>query len=98
MTSKMNFKILGSCMVCGTEFNEVNAEIFKEDQWSIFIHIDCPKCLSSSIITISNFLGPNPVTFGMMTDLTKNDLKNFDQIEKLTSDDVLTYHNYVKQN
>lgn len=94
--NRIDFRILGTCMVCKSEFNESNAEIFNEDDLNLYFHIDCPKCQSSSIVAISNIFSPHVTSFGILTDLTKRDLKKIDKIEKLTSDDVISYHSYVK--
>ncbi len=83
-------------MVCKLELDESNAYIINENEFNVYFHIDCPKCKSSSIIGISNILHPHITSFGILTDLTKQDFKRLDKIEQLTPDDVLTYHLYAK--
>jgi hypothetical protein len=92
---KIDFKMLGSCMVCQAAFREADAEIFKQDNQNIIFHIDCQKCHSSSIVVINNFFSPNFTIFGILTDLTKKDLENIENLQEITSDDVLAYHTYI---
>lgn len=84
-------------MVCKAKFTELTSDVFKQEDQNVMFHVDCPRCQSSSIIIINNSHSQYFTTFGILTDLTKNDVKDLDNIKGLTADDLLDYHSYISK-
>lgn len=92
-------ELLGSCPVCDREFEKEQATLMEEKKESLLLHLQCPECKSSVVVAILYTSMGMVTTLGMLTDLTKADIEKFkDSRQKLTVDDVLELHQFLKSN
>lgn len=93
---KGEMSFMGRCPVCKAAFSaDQTSVIQRTDRFSLF-HVDCQRCKSSSLITIT----PGPMqlvtSMVMLTDLHKDDMPKVLKAQLLTSDDVLAVHAHFK--
>ncbi len=90
------------CPVCSFKYNLERTKIIdtrRDDETGeahLLVHSDCSQCKSSVMFSIS-ITGPDIFTMSVVTDLTRNDTKKFQDAEPLTADDILGMHNFVKK-
>ena len=94
-----NSELLGSCPICDRSFEEEQATMMEEKDQSMLLHLQCPDCKSCVVVAVLHTSMGMVTTLGMMTDLTKKDIEKFkDKSQKLTVDDVLELHQFLKKN
>lgn len=59
-------------------------------------YIDCGRCSSSVIVTVFFPLSGLVTTVGMLTDLSREDLKKIGKLSPLSADEVLDMHVYLE--
>jgi uncharacterized protein (UPF0212 family) len=76
------------CPLCDASFKPQSAEILDESQQGILFHLTCPQCRSSLLAVVAaSKLGLS--SFGMVTDLTAEDVKRLRKANAISQEDVL---------
>jgi len=81
------------CSICGQRYEADNIDVLghHEDLW--FLSVLCPACQARCLVAaVIREDGVPEVT----TDLTKAELDRFRNASRVTTDDVLDMHNFLK--
>jgi hypothetical protein len=81
------------CDVCGQRYEVDNIDILghQEDLW--FLSVFCPACYARCLVAAVIRKDRVPE---VTTDLTSAELGKFGSVAKVTTDDVLDMHNFLK--
>jgi len=81
------------CSVCGQRYEADNIDVLghQEDLW--FLSILCPACHARCLVAAVVREDSVPE---VITDLTQAELDRFRNVSKVTTDDVLDMHNFLK--
>ncbi len=81
------------CGVCGQcyEVDNINVLGHHEDLW--FLSASCPACHTRCLVAAVIREGRVPK---VTTELTKAELDRFRNVDRVTTDDVLDMHNFLK--
>ena len=88
-------KVMASikCGVCGEHYEVDNINVLghEEDVW--FLSVFCPACHARCLVAavIEEHRVPQ-----VTTDLTRTELDRFKNVNRVTTDDVLDMHNFLK--
>ncbi len=89
------------CPVCSNKYNAEQTSIIdtetseRADSPAIIVHTDCENCKSSVVFNVS-MDGPEVFSVGMVTDLTLNDAQRFKELQNVTLDEIIDFHEYLK--
>ncbi len=88
-------KPLIRCPVCQKKYEPGKVILLSEDDRKTALHLTCDSCGISSLVFIS--LGKmGAVSFGMLTDLKRDEVKRFYGNEAVSADDALEVHRFLK--
>jgi hypothetical protein len=81
------------CGVCGQRYEADNVKILghQEDLW--FLSVFCPACYTQCLVAAVVKEGR---AIKITTDLTETELDKFRKMDKLSGDEVLDMHNFLK--
>ena len=81
------------CSVCGQHYEVDNVRVLghQEDLW--FLSVCCSACQTQSLVAAVIKEGKAPK---VTTDLTEAELDKFKEMEKLTADEALDIHSFLK--
>ncbi len=81
------------CAVCGQHYEQDSIKIlgYQEDLW--FLGVSCSACHTGCLVVavIKEDRAPE-----VITDLNETELEKFSNVDRLTADDVLDMHNFLK--
>ena len=90
-----DLRLLSSCPVCGERYQQQCASIIEEQKDLFLIHVQCLKCKSSVVSTMTTGqVGVSSV--GLITDLTSEDVAKFRRQDEISSNEVLDLHTFLK--
>jgi hypothetical protein len=90
-----NLKPLIRCPVCQKKYDPSKVVLLSEDDRKTVLHIACESCGISSLVFVS--LGKmGAVSFGMLTDLERDEVRSFYGGEPVSADDALAAHRFLK--
>ena len=90
-----------TCPVCDTHYTSESTRLIeskvesKSDESSVIVHSDCKNCHSSVSFNIAMF-GPEIFSIGAVSDLSAADAVKFRNRSPITSDEVISIHNFLK--
>ena len=81
------------CSVCGQRYEVDNVKVLghQEDLW--FLNVSCSACQTQCLMTAVIKESKIPK---VITDLTEAELDKFKKMDKLTADEVLDMHSFLK--
>jgi len=81
------------CSVCGQRYEVDNVKVLghQEDLW--FLNVFCSACQTQCLVAAVVKEGRAPK---VTTDLTEGELDKFKKMDKLTADEVLDMHSFLK--
>jgi len=81
------------CTVCGQHYRVDNVSVLghQEDLW--FMSVFCPDCQTRCLVAAVVKEGEKPE---VITDLTGAELDKFREMDRLTADEVLDMHRFLK--
>ncbi|MFC1897043.1 hypothetical protein ACFLX8_00520 [Chloroflexota bacterium] len=81
------------CNVCGQHYDVDNVKVLghQEDLW--FLNVFCSACQTQCLVAAVVKEGRKPK---VITDLTEAELARFEKLDKLTADEVLDMHSFLK--
>ena len=81
------------CSVCGQHYEVDNVKVLshQEDLW--FLSVFCSACQTQCLVAAAIKEGKAPK---VITDLTEAELDKFKKMDRLTADEVLDMHSFLK--
>ncbi len=89
-------KFLGNCPICNKKYDSRNASVLEKNQEFMSFYIDCGNCSSSVIVAVFFPLSGLVTTVGMLTDLSREDLKKLRTFDPISADEVLEMHVHME--
>ncbi|HWQ60232.1 MAG TPA: hypothetical protein VN420_03720 [Candidatus Fimivivens sp.] len=90
-----NLKPLIRCPVCQKKYDPGKVILLSEDDRKTVLHIACEACGISSLVFVS--LGKmGAVSFGILTDLSREEIREYYGSEPVSIDDTLAVHRFLK--
>lgn len=94
---KEELKFVSYCPLCNNHFSSLEARILEEAGDTHLLHIMCRRCFSSIVVLVlASDLGVS--SFGIVTDLTGDDVIKFKGQLNVSDDDVIFLHFLLKNN
>ena len=90
-----------TCPICDTYYTSESTKLIENrvenaaTESSVIVHSDCKNCRSSVSFNIAMF-GPEIFSIGAVSDLTAVDALRFRNYSPLTSDEVISMHDFLK--
>lgn len=89
-------KLIRECPLCKQEYDFDQIKVIEEDTGAHLVHITCIQCSNAMLAVIMvNQLGMS--TVGMVTDLMPDDVVRLRAKQPVSSDDVLTFHEFLSE-
>ena len=81
------------CSVCGQRYGVGDVKVLghQEDLW--FLNVSCSGCQTKCLVAAVIKAGKTPE---VITDLAEAELDKFKEMDKLTADEVLDMHSFLK--
>ncbi len=93
--SPENLKPLLRCPVCQKKYDPGKAVLLSEDDRKTVFHIACESCGISSLVFVS--VGKmGAVSFGVLTDLGREEVRAFYGSDPVSIDDTLAAHRFLR--
>ncbi|MDD4995331.1 MAG: hypothetical protein PHW53_02625 [Patescibacteria group bacterium] len=89
-----NLKIMGNCPLCGSSTQKLEARVLRETTENQLVHLHCAACLGS-VIALFMASGVGVASYGLITDLSYDDVLKFRNSDELTLDHVIRAHEEV---
>ncbi len=91
-----NLKALIRCPVCGKEYRPAKMLLLDQEDKRSTLHLTCESCAASTLVYIS--LSPiGAISMGVLTDLEQGEAQRLFKGEAISSDEVLTVHQFLKE-
>jgi len=81
------------CGVCGQHYEVDNIDVLGHEESLCFLKALCSSCRTQCLVAVVIKEGKVP---GVITELTKAELDKFRNMGRLTADEVLDMHNFLK--
>ncbi|MDO8425799.1 MAG: hypothetical protein Q7T01_04810 [bacterium] len=91
-----SLRLISYCPVCDTSYNPMEARVIDERDDKHLMHIRCKKC-AHSILALVLTTGMGVSSMGLLTDLTFDDVVKFRNVESVTVDDVIAFHQLLEK-
>lgn len=91
-----NVHFVSRCPFCSAEYDLDGARVIGEEEDATVVYVTCSKC-ESSIIAMVAMTGLGIVSLGLVTDMTAEDTKRFFGGKEVTSDELLTIYELLKE-
>ena len=93
--SQKAVKLVAKCPICGHRYKQDQAKVIEEQGEAHLVHIQCDKCLSGLVAVIYQ-AGMGINSYGLVTDLTADDLHKFKNIKNISANDCLDFHQILE--
>jgi len=84
---------LMKCGVCGQRYETDNVSVLGHEEGLWFLRLFCPSCQTQYLVAAVIREGKTPE---VITDLTEAELDKFRDAGRLTANEVLDMHNFLK--
>ena len=84
---------LMKCGVCGQRYETDNVSVLGHEEGLWFLRLFCPSCQTQYLVAAVIREGK---TLEVITDLTEAELDKFRDAGRLTADEMLDMHNFLK--
>jgi hypothetical protein len=90
-----NTKIISHCPLCETPYETGHAHLLDEFEDAQLVHLTCKKCRAAVLAVV--FLNQGGVaSLGLISDLEKTEVKQFAELQPMSSDEVLKMYHELK--
>lgn len=90
-------KLVSYCPFCNTSFSPEKASVIEESKESWLLHVTCKKCASSIVLLL--LIGEVGISsFGLVTDLTEQDVMRFKRSAVISANDLINLYQLLYQN
>lgn len=83
------------CPVCGNPYDLQKLRVIGERDQQLLTYIDCGTC-STALLSILSMSPNGMVAQGLITDLTVDEVVNWEELQSVTTDDVLNMHEMLE--
>ena len=91
-----NLKALVHCPVCSKEYRPAELRLLGQEDKRSTLLLTCESCGASTLVYVS--MSPvGVVSMGVLTDLEQGEAKRLFKGEAISSDEVLTVHQFLKE-
>jgi hypothetical protein len=90
-----DIKIIERCPLCSSSKKKLKARTLRENIDRQIVHIHCQECLGS-IIAIFMVSGMGITSYGLVTDLSYDDVQKFNHLNEIDLDDVIRAYENLK--
>ncbi|MFA5047606.1 MAG: hypothetical protein WC516_01045 [Patescibacteria group bacterium] len=88
-------RIISNCPVCHVPYNPMEARVLEENSSAHLIYIRCKNCQSAILaLILTNNFGIS--SLGLITDLESQEVTRFIDGARVSSDDILSFYNLIK--
>lgn len=91
-----DLQILTACPLCHANYNPLKTEIMAEREDAHLLYLVCRQC-SSAVVAVVTTGGTGVSTYGMVTDLTSQEVAASSWVTAVGEDDVLALHGWLDQ-
>lgn len=90
-----SFKLISFCPLCNKHYNPTRAFVLETEGTNHLVYVQCEHCSSSIVaLVVAGTLGVS--SLGLVTDLSPDDVLRFKDTPKLSADDVLELHKWIR--
>lgn len=90
-----NMRVVTRCPFCSADYDLDGAQVIGEENDATMVYVTCSDC-ESSIIAVVAMSGLGIVSLGLVTDMTAEDTKRFTGVGSMTSNDLLSIYELLK--
>ncbi len=90
-----NMRVVTRCPFCSADYNLDSAQVIGEENDATMVYVACSEC-ESSIVAVVAMSGLGVVSLGLVTDMTAEDTKRFVGASSMTSNDLLSIYELLK--
>ncbi|MFH1405513.1 MAG: hypothetical protein ABIH21_05495 [Patescibacteria group bacterium] len=91
-----SLKLITYCPLCESKYKPMSARVVREQGQTHLMHMTCNKCKNSILaVVLVNQIGASSV--GIVTDLSYDDVLNFETRQRIVTDDVINVHAYFNK-
>ncbi len=83
------------CPICGNPYDLQKLRILGERDQQLLTFIDCGSC-NTALISILSMSPNGMIAQGLITDLTVDEVVNWETLDRVTTDDVLAMHEMLE--
>lgn len=91
-----NVHFVSRCPFCSAEYDLDGAKVIGEEEDATVVYVTCSKC-ESSIVAMVAMTGLGIVSLGLVTDMTAEDTRRFFGGQEVTSDELLSIYELLKE-
>lgn len=88
MFDEQNTQFISRCPLCNAGYRMEDAFTLESSEDASMIYIECARC-RSSIVAVVAMSGVGIISFGMVTDMTRDDVDRFRTSASLSSNELL---------
>lgn len=87
-------RLISYCPLCESSYNPLRAKVLEEREDAHLLHIQCSSC-GSSVVALLFTSNSGPTSIGLVTDLTSDEVLRFKDQARVSTDEVLTLHQFL---
>lgn len=88
-------KFVSKCPICQRRYKDDQARILEEKGDAHLVHIECQNCRGSVVALIVR-AGPGVSSYGLVTDLTAQDVIKFKDKQAISENDCISIHKFIE--
>lgn len=88
MFEEQNTQFVSRCPLCNAGYRMEDAFTLESSEDASMIYIECARC-KSSIVAVVAMSGVGIISFGMVTDMTRDDVERFRSASSMSSNELL---------
>jgi len=92
-----NLRLNGRCPICNTMYDLQKFKILAERDQNVLTFIQCAQC-GSGLLSMLTMTPQGLQAVGLVTDMTSDEVVNFEQGRTVSSDDVVALHTALENN
>ncbi len=89
-------KMIGQCPICAAAKQDLTLNTIQQRSDAELLYIQCRSC-QSSVVALVFSTGSVISSIGLLTDLTKAEVSQFQAKPALTEENLLNLHSYLQQ-
>ncbi|MBI5467170.1 MAG: hypothetical protein HY975_03075 [Candidatus Kerfeldbacteria bacterium] len=89
-----DLQILTACPLCHANYNPLKTEIMAEREDAHLLYLVCRQC-GSAVVAVVTTGGTGLNTYGMVTDLTSQEVAASSWLTSVSEDDLLDLHRWL---
>ncbi len=95
-TFHSNLRLNGRCPICNTMYDLNRFKILAERDQNVLTYIQCSQC-GSALLSLLTMNPQGLQAVGLVTDLSSEEVMNFEQGKAVSTDDVISMHDALER-